>query len=106
MVFENLSLTTGDYTLGLIMYLIGLFGIIFNHKNFLITMMSVELMYLGILFSFIITAIFFNDPAGQIYSLLIVVLAASESAVGLGILIVLYRFSHSIRFEHYQELRG
>jgi len=47
-----------------------------------------------------------NDVKGHIYALLLVVLAASESAVGLGILIVLYRFSKSIQFSDYDEIRG
>ena len=46
------------------------------------------------------------DPKGQIYAILLLVLAAAESAIGLGVLIVLYRFGASIDFHEYQELKG
>ncbi len=69
-------------------------------------MFCIELMYLGITISFIIMANATLDFKGQIYAILLLILAAAESAVGLGILIVLYRFGESINFETYQELRG
>jgi NADH:ubiquinone oxidoreductase subunit K len=69
-------------------------------------MFCIELMYLGITLCFIIVSISTSDPKGQIYALLLLILAAAESAVGLGILIVLYRFGSSIEFQNYQELKG
>ena len=63
-------------------------------------------MYLGITFAFIIISISTNDPKGQIYAIILLVIAAAESAIGLGMLIVLYRFGQSIDFEDYQELKG
>jgi len=69
-------------------------------------MLCVELMYFGIVVSFILVGIATYDPKGQIYALILVILAASESAIGLGILIVLYRFGKSIDFIDYQELKG
>ncbi len=69
-------------------------------------MFCIELMYLGITICFIITSISTTDPKGQIYALLLLILAAAESAIGLGILIVLYRFGSSIEFQNYQELKG
>ena len=93
-------------TLTYIIYLIGLIGIIFNFKNFLITMLSIELMYLGITVSFILVSISTADPKGQIYAMVLLILAAAESAIGLGLLIVLFRFGKSINFESYQELKG
>jgi len=88
------------------LYFLGLLGIIFNYKNFLITMMSVELMYLGAVSSFVIYSTFTHNHAGLIYGLILLILAACESAIGLGLLIVLYRFGRSIEFEAYQELGG
>jgi len=88
------------------LFLIGLTGIIFNYRNYLVTMFCIELMYLGITICFIIISIFTADPKGQIYALLLLVLAAAESAIGLGVLIVLYRFGNSIEFNNYQELKG
>ena len=88
------------------LYAIGLLGMIFNYKNFLVTMMSVELMYLGAITSFVLNGTATNDPRGSIYALFFLVLAACESAIGLGIIIVLYRFGRSIDFASYQELGG
>jgi NADH-quinone oxidoreductase subunit K len=92
--------------LSYLIFLIGLSGIIFNFKNFLVTMFSIELMYLGITISFILVSVASADPKGQIYAMVLLILAAAESAIGLGILIVLFRFGKSIDFESYQELRG
>jgi len=63
-------------------------------------------MYLGIVTSFTIISVYTFDPVGQIYALTLLILAASESAVGLGMLIVLFRYGNNIEFENYQELRG
>jgi NADH:ubiquinone oxidoreductase subunit K len=63
-------------------------------------------MYLGLILSFIFVSLAFNDPKGQIYALLLVILAASESAIGLGILIVLYSYGRSISFKDYKEING
>jgi NADH:ubiquinone oxidoreductase subunit K len=87
-------------------FLIGLSGLVFNHKNFLLTLFSIEIMYLGITLSFIIVSVTTQDPKGQIYAILLLIIAAAESAIGLGMLIVLYRFGQSINFEDYQELKG
>jgi NADH:ubiquinone oxidoreductase subunit K len=88
-----------------LVFLIGLTGMIFNYKNYLVTMFCIELMYLGITICFVIVSISTADPKGQIYAILLLVLAAAESAIGLGILIVLYRFGGSINFQNYQQLR-
>jgi len=63
-------------------------------------------MYLGLILSFIFVSLTFSDVKGQIYALLLVILAASESAIGLGILIVLYSYGRSINFSDYQEITG
>ena len=89
-----------------LLFLIGLTGIIFNYKNYLVTMFCIEIMYLGITVCFIIVSVSTNDPKGQIYAIFLLILAAAESAIGLGILIVLYRFGSSIEFKDYQELKG
>jgi NADH-quinone oxidoreductase subunit K len=63
-------------------------------------------MYFGIAVSFIFISYANKDIQGQIYALTLVVLAAAESAIGLGILIVLYKFGKSIDFNNYQLLKG
>lgn len=69
-------------------------------------MMSIELMYLGAITSFVLLGAVCHDARSSIYGLLFLILAACESAIGLGILIVLYRFGRSIDFASYQQLGG
>jgi NADH-quinone oxidoreductase subunit K len=85
---------------------IGLYGIVFNLKNFLVTMMCIELAYLGVSLTFIINSLYFFDPVGQLYSLFLIILAAGEAAVGLGLLIVIFRLEQRIDFATYRALRG
>jgi len=79
---------------------------IFNYKNFLVTIISIEIMYLGAITSFVLYGALINDPRGFIYGLVLLIVAACESAIGLGILIVLYRFGRAIDFNSYQYLGG
>lgn len=88
-----------------LLFFIGLTGILLNYKNYLVTMFCIELMYLGITVCFAIVSVSTADPKGQIYAVLLLVVAAAESATGLGMLIVLYRFGSSIDFADYQELK-
>ena len=88
------------------LFLISFCLILWNWQNFLITLLGIEMMYFSITTCFIFTGWAINDPKGHIYALLLVVLAAAESAVGLGILIVLYRFGKSIEFSSYNKLVG
>ena len=79
---------------------------IFNYQNFLVTMMCVELMYLGAISGFVLYGTVTHDAQAASYGLFFLILAACESAVGLGILIVLYRFGRSIEFSNYEQLGG
>lgn len=92
--------------LGFIIFVIGLVGIIFNRKNVLIILMSIELMLLAINFNFIIFSIYLDDIMGQIFALYILIVAAAESAIGLAILVVYFRLRNSIAINYYYILRG
>lgn len=63
-------------------------------------------MYLGAITSFVIYGNARNDPRGSVYGLLLLILAACEGAVGLGLLVAVYRLGLSVRFKDYQELGG
>jgi NADH-quinone oxidoreductase subunit K len=89
-----------------LLYIIGLLGIVFNRKNFLVTMMCAELMYLGVISSFALYGTLVQDASAQLYALTLLILAACESAIGLGLLIALYRFGRTVDFEAYQQLGG
>jgi NADH:ubiquinone oxidoreductase subunit K len=68
-----------------------MFGIVYNYKNLLVTMMCIEIMYLGAVTSFVYYGVAYGDSASTIYGLLILIFAACESAVGLGLLVAVYR---------------
>lgn len=69
-------------------------------------MMSVEIMYLGAVTSFVLYGLAFHDAKAAIYALLLLIFAACESAVGLGLLIVIHRFGRTIDFNSLQEVGG
>jgi NADH:ubiquinone oxidoreductase subunit K len=78
----------------------------FNYKNFLVTMMSIECMYLGAVTSFVFYGITFQDTTATIYGLLTLIFAACESAIGLGLLVSVYRFGRTIGFPALTSLGG
>lgn len=82
-----------------ILFFIGLFGIILNRKNILITIMSIELLLLTINLNFIFFSIYLDDIVGQIFVLFILTIAAAESAIGLAIITVFYKLKNSIELD-------
>ena len=88
------------------LFFIGLVGMVFNYKNFLVTMMSVECMYLGAVTSFVFYGLAFHDSTATIYGLLVLIFAACESAIGLGLLVSIYRFGRTIGFSSITALGG
>lgn len=78
------------------LFCLGLFGIILNRQNIIIILMSIELLLLSINLNFIYFSILIDDIIGQVFSLLILTVAAAESAIGLAILIVFFKLSKNI----------
>ena len=89
-----------------ILFSISLAGIFLNRKNILIMLMSLELMFLSINFNFIIFGNYLQDITGQIFVFFILTVIAAESAIGLAIIIVLYRARDSINVDDISGLRG
>jgi len=87
-------------------FLIGICGLAYNVTNFFTAMLCIELMYLGIIGSFLLICVETNNYISYIYGLIILILAACESAIGLGILIILYRLGKTIKINSYIALRG
>jgi NADH-quinone oxidoreductase subunit K len=108
LLFNNVNIINLlDYLcLSYLVFLIGLFGLLFNYKNFLISMLSVELFYFGLINTLVITSLINGNMLGQIYALTLLIVAASESAIGLGILIVLFKYNRTVDFSDYQELKN
>ncbi len=80
----------------IILFLIGLTGILINRKNVLIVLMCIEIMLLSVNLNFLISSLYMGDFVGQIFSLFILTVAAGESAIGLAILILYNRIRNRI----------
>lgn len=89
-----------------IVYIVGLFGIFLIRKNLIIILMSIELMLLAVNLNFIVFSLYLDDLMGEIFSLLILTVAASEAAIGLAILIVYYRLRGVISLDYIPALKG
>ena len=89
-----------------VLFSISLAGIFLNRKNILIMLMSLELMFLSINFNFIIFGNFLNDIAGQVFVFFILTVIAAESAIGLAIIVVLFRTKQSIDVDDIGKLKG
>jgi len=87
-------------------FFIGVSGIIFNKKNAILILISVELMLLAINFVFLISSIYLDDRIGQIFALLILTVAAAESSIGLGLLVDYYRMQGSVSIDSINLMRG
>ena len=83
-------------SLNIILFIIGIIGIILNRKNIILMLMAIELMLLAINMNFVLFSVVLDDIVGQIYGIYILTVAASESAIGLGILVSYYRLSGNI----------
>ena len=83
-------------TTNIFLFIISNVGIIFNNRNILITIMCIELLLLSLNLNFVIFSTYLDDLYGQLFSLFILTVAASESAIGLAIIIIYYRIRGSI----------
>ncbi|MBE9560349.1 MAG: NADH-quinone oxidoreductase subunit NuoK [Proteobacteria bacterium] len=92
--------------LAAILFSISIAGIIINRKNLIVLMMSIELMLLAVNLNFIAFSHFLNDLAGQVFVFFILTVAAAEAAIGLAILIVLFRNRQSINMADINEMKG
>src|SRR3990167_8490179 len=92
--------------IGAILFGLGFVGIIINRKNLITLLMCVELMLLAVNTNFIAFAQYFKDPAGEIFVFFILTVAAVEAAIGLAILVLLYRRRGSINVRDLDLLKG
>jgi NADH-quinone oxidoreductase subunit K len=92
--------------LAAILFGLGVAGIFLNRKNVLVLLMSIELMLLAVNFNFIAFSHFLNDLQGQIFVFFILTVAAAESAIGLAILVVLFRNRGTINVGDLDSMKG
>lgn len=93
-------------TLSAILFSLSVAGIFVNRKNVILLLMCIELMLLAVNFNFIAFSRYLGDSAGQIFVFFILTVAAAEAAIGLAILVVLFRSKQTINVEDLNEMRG
>ena len=102
-----MTLTLGHYlTLGAMLFAIAVVGIFLNRKNVLVLLMSIELMLLAVNINFVGFSHFLGDTAGQAFVFFILTVAAAEAAIGLAILVVLFRNRRSINVDDLDSVKG
>jgi NADH-quinone oxidoreductase subunit K len=92
--------------LGAILFCIGVAGIFLNRKNVIILLMAIELMLLAVNMNFVAFSHYLGDIAGQVFVFFILTVAAAEAAIGLAILVVLFRNKRTINVEDMDSLKG
>ena len=93
-------------SLAAMLFTLGVFGIFLNRKNVIVILMCIELMLLAVNINFVAFSAHLNDLTGQVFSLFILTVAAAEAAIGLAILVVLFRSSGSIAVEDVSKMKG
>ena len=93
-------------TVALILFLIGISGIILNRKNIIVMLMSIELMLLAVNLNFIIFSVYLDDVMGQLFAILILTVAAAESAIGLSILVIYSRIKGTLAIDFINLMKG
>lgn len=89
-----------------VLFVISLAGIYINRRNVLILLMSIELLLLSVNINFIAFSSYLNDIQGQVFVFFILTVAAAEAAIGLAILVVVFRQRRSLEVDNLNELKG
>ena len=92
--------------LGAVLFCISVAGIFINRKNLIILLMAIELMLLSVNMNFVAFSRYLGDASGQVFVFFILTVAAAESAIGLAILVVLFRNRATINVGEIDELKG
>ncbi len=92
--------------LGAILFSLSLVGIVINRRHLFVMLMCIELMLLAVNLNFVAFSQFFHQTAGEVFVFFILTVAAAESAIGLAILVLLYRKRHTIDVEAIDQLKG
>jgi NADH-quinone oxidoreductase subunit K len=102
-----MTLTLGHYlTLGAILFALSVIGIFFNRKNLIVLLMAIELMLLAVNTNFVAFSHYLGDLNGQIFVFFILTVAAAETAIGLAILVLLFRLKSNINVDELDSLKG
>ena len=102
-----MTLTLGHFlTLGAMLFALSVVGIFLNRKNLIVLLMAIELMLLSVNMNFVAFSHYLGDIAGQVFVFFILTVAAAESAIGLAILIVMFRNMRTIHVDDLDSLKG
>lgn len=83
----------------ILLFSIGLLGLVLNRKNILVAIMSIELLLLSVNLNFTVFSVYLDDAVGQLFVLFVLTIAATESAIGLAILTAFYKLRNSIELK-------
>ena len=101
------SITLGHYlSLGGMLFALSVIGIYLNRRNLIVLLMAIELMLLAVNTNFVAFSHYLGDMHGQVFVFFILTVAAAESAIGLAILVLLFRNKSSINVDELNELKG
>ncbi len=89
-----------------ILFLIGALGVVINRRNVIVILMSLELMLLAANINFVAFARFAGDVGGQVFTMIVLTVAAAEAAIGLAILVVAFRPRGSVAIDAFTEMKG
>ena len=102
-----MTVTLGHYlTLGAVLFSLSVIGIFMNRKNLIVLLMAIELMLLAVNTNFVAFSHYLGDMQGQIFVFFILTVAAAESAIGLAILVLLFRNRSSVNMDELNSLKG
>ena len=102
-----MTLTLGHFlSLGAMLFALSVIGIFLNRRNLIVLLMAIELMLLAVNLNFIAFSHYLGDMAGQVFVFFILTVAAAESAIGLAILVLLFRNKSSISVDDLNALKG
>jgi len=102
-----MTLTLAHYlVLGAILFSLGVFGMFWNRRNLIILLMCIELVLLSVNMNFVAFSAWSGDVAGQVFVFFILTVAAAEAAIGLAILVLLFRNLHTINVDELDQLKG
>ena len=102
-----MTLTLGHFlSLGAMRFALSVIGIFLNRRNLIVLLMAIELMLLAVNMNFVAFSYYLGDMHGQVFVFFILTVAAAESAIGLAILVVLFRERKSINVEQLDTMKG
>lgn len=102
-----MNVTLGHFlTLGAMLFALSVTGIFLNRKNIIVLLMAIELMLLAVNMNFVAFSHYLSDIQGQVFVFFILTVAAAESAIGLAILVLLFRNRQNIHVDEMNSLKG